>query len=164
MWGTISARWACTFSESSCQLYTSTNLTQACNPGTVFKRLTTDGGNTWCFGSLTDLSVPTRKNSSLAAAVSWTALEGFEIQVYFQDDHNRIRNIQYSGKDKRWFEECPTIMDSLKRMSGTSIVTSYDHFSLDKAMVKKVVFTLSPARDVCEFAYVNKQWCMLCHP
>ena len=124
------------------------SLTQALN----CQRLTTDGGQTWCSGALSQRFVPTRKNSSLAAVVLWEGLEDFEIHVYFQDEQNRIRDLRYSGEEKRWYEDYPENWKSLKALSGASIAAANEY----SYGVQRWVYTQSAERWAQQYMYQKK--------
>ena len=77
------------------------------------------------------------------------------IYLYFQDQNNRIRELNFEGEKGQWFEPSPAGIDPPKGLSGTSIACSADPGYGSKCWM----YCQSAARAIQQYhyqAYGNK--------
>ena len=121
------------------------------------QRVTQDGGKTWDDGLLTKQCLAARANSDIAACVIWEEMDKLQISVYFQGGgRNGIRQLKSSGHfpDTKWVEDTGNNYNTLKALSGTSIICGHDFFCCDKQWV----YTQSPAKEVQKHRFKNGAW------
>ena len=84
--------------------------------------------------------------------MSWESPDNFEIHVYFQDEHNRIRDFRYRSEEGHWCEEYPEDWKIVTGVGGTHMAVGAE----STHGVKRWVFTQTAERLAQQYMYEKK--------